>query len=230
VQNTIIERYQNDSDVTAVLWNQGGFLGETQSWLQTWWDNHCLRGTVLHDANGLTASTVYGQPSLGLPFERGFIIGRDGRVLEAYFGHRPNWVVKRIEQLRKISLDAASPTLSAATGGSVDLFLTAGLTHGQRSYVLAGSLSGTTPGTPLPGGSATLPLNWDPFTSLVLEQINTPTFSLFAGSLDAQGNATAQLNLPALVPALIGTRISFAYALSAPFDYASTPVVIEIVP
>jgi hypothetical protein len=112
----------------------------------------------------------------------------------------------------------------------VDLFLTAGLGHALRSYVIAGSLSGTSPGIPLPGGSATLPLAWDPFTSLVLDQVNTPTFSLFAGSLDAHGNATAQLNLPALDPALVGTRIYFAYALSAPFDYASNPVIIEIAP
>ena len=76
-----------------------------------------------------------------------------------------------------LALTADRSELSAATGGTVHFSLFAGKDNAGRSYLLVGSMSGTDPGTPLPGGMATLPLNWDLFTNLVISLMNTPFFS-----------------------------------------------------
>jgi hypothetical protein len=125
-------------------------------------------------------------------------------------------------------LSSDTTTLSEL-GGTVNFMIDAGMDHAQRTYLLLGSVSGTDPGTPLPGGQATLPLNWDAFTDLVLNLINTSVFFDFLGNLDASGIATAQLNAPPL-PGYAGLVMHYAYCLNDPFDFASNPIAIEIVP
>ena len=107
--------------------------------------------------------------------------------------------------------------------------LDAGLDQAGRNYIILGGITGTDPGTPLPGGLVTLPVNWDVFTNLVLMYANTPVFTSFMGSLDAQGGATAQLNAPP-VPAAAGATLAFAFALNKPWDFVSNPVLIEMTP
>ncbi|MFH1998640.1 MAG: hypothetical protein ABIK28_03120 [Planctomycetota bacterium] len=51
--------------------------------------------------------------------------------------------------------------LTAAAGGTILFNLDAGASHASRNYLILGSATGTSPGYPLPGGMATLPLNWD---------------------------------------------------------------------
>jgi hypothetical protein len=119
--------------------------------------------------------------------------------------------------------------ISEITGGTVDLFLWAGDSNGLRNYLICGGVSGTDPGTPLPGGLATLPINWDVFTTLVLGRVNGPIFADFLGTLDADGVATASLNLPAF-PGSAGLTMYYAYVLNGPWDFASNPVSIKIVP
>lgn len=116
----------------------------------------------------------------------------------------------------------------AQTGGTVDFKLHAGAVNGGRNYILLGTVSGTAPGFPLPGGFAVLPINWDPFTDLVLAFINTPVFMDFLGQLDANGQAFAQLNAPPLPANAVGLEMDFAYALNNPWDCASNPVKIRI--
>jgi hypothetical protein len=121
--------------------------------------------------------------------------------------------------------------ISAAKGGSLFLNLSAGSANTSRNYVILGSISGTTPGVPLPGGMATLPINWDIFTDLALSLVNAPAFSGFMGTLKTGGKASAKLDTMGPLPsAAVGLNMSFAYALSAPWDYASNGVNIEIVP
>ena len=117
----------------------------------------------------------------------------------------------------------------AQTGGTVNFKLQAGAGNAGRNYIMLGSVTGTSPGFPLPGGLAVMPLNWDPFTDLVLAFLNTPIFSSFLGGLDATGAAAAQLNAPPLPPAAVGLIMDFAYALNKPFDCASNPVSIRII-
>jgi len=128
-----------------------------------------------------------------------------------------------------LSLWSATRTISGSTGGTVDFVLAAGWANSGDNYLLTGSLSGTVPGTLLPGGLATIPLNRDWFTNYILAHLNIPTFTGFWGRLDVMGNASAQLNVPA-VPGWIGRRLYFAYANATTWDFASNAVMVDIVP
>lgn len=120
-------------------------------------------------------------------------------------------------------------TIPENTGGTITFSLDAGTTHRMRTYAVLCSATGTSPGTLLPGGLVTLPLNWDPLTDLVLSLANTSIFTNFFGTLDNSGQATAYLNAPPL-PGHAGVVMYYAYCLYKPFDFASNPVQIEIVP
>lgn len=52
------------------------------------------------DETGIISSTFYDQPRTGLPFGRGFIIDRQGKVASPYFGHNPPEVIQKIRELR----------------------------------------------------------------------------------------------------------------------------------
>jgi hypothetical protein len=126
------------------------------------------------------------------------------------------------------SLEADASTIPAA-GGSVNFSLNAGGGNKNRAYLLTGSVNGTSPGTLLPGGLVTIPLNRDWFTDFILARLNTTLFTGFQGQLDAAGGATARLNAPAL-SGWVGLKMHFAYATVLPYDFASNAVLIEIVP
>lgn len=127
-------------------------------------------------------------------------------------------------------LGARKATLSASTGGTVDFTLCAGAMHANRAYALLGSVTGTEPGTPLPGGMATLPLNWDPFSNLLWAMINSPVFANFLGTLDGSSNGKAQLNCGPLSPDTVGLKMYYAYTLYSPFSHASNHLEVEVVP
>ena len=127
------------------------------------------------------------------------------------------------------SLIASSDMLSVS-GGTVDFFLNAGPQYGGRSYLFVGTTSGNEPGTLLPGGLVTIPLNRDWFTDFILARLSSPVFAGFWGTLDAAGQAAAFLNAPPLNPGWVGTTTHFAYALASPWDYSSRAAMIEIVP
>ncbi|MHC4946016.1 MAG: DUF7948 domain-containing protein, partial [Planctomycetota bacterium] len=131
----------------------------------------------------------------------------------------------------RIAMPLAADThlVSAATGGSVDLDLNASEDHAFRDYVILGSVSGTSPGFPLPGG-LTLPLNWDWFTELIRMNLNTGHFVNFMARLDDIGHESAQLNIPTLPSSWIGIKMHFAYTLFNPFDFVSNPLEFEVVP
>jgi hypothetical protein len=120
--------------------------------------------------------------------------------------------------------------VSAGTGGTIEFALNAGASKANRNYLLLGSISGTVPGFTLPGGFATLPLNWDGFTDVVLLLINTPIFSNFLASLDGLGRGTAKLNAPPLPPNFVGLTMYYAYCLGFPWEFVSNPIQIVIVP
>jgi len=120
-------------------------------------------------------------------------------------------------------------SIPAGTGGAVEFTLFGGEDHAGRPYVLLGSTSGTSPGTLLPGGFVTIPLNRDWVTDRILANLNNSTFANFSGMLDGSGSAVAYLNAPP-IPAWAGTTIHFAYTTTAPCDFASIPVALEVVP
>jgi hypothetical protein len=126
------------------------------------------------------------------------------------------------------ALTSSAAALSTGAGGTVYLDLRAGTANGMRNYILAGSLSGTTPGTPL--GSVVAPLNIDSFTLFVLESANTPLFTNFIGTTNASGVATATINLPPVGAIPASVPIDWAYVLLAPENFASNPVSILLTP
>lgn len=127
-------------------------------------------------------------------------------------------------------LTSNSVLLSASSGGSITFYLKAGSANGGRNYLLLGSLSGTVPGTPLPGGYAVLPINWDAFTDMVFSYLNSPLFVNFLGVLNGSGQAQAQLNSPPLSGIYVGLVMDYAFCCNNLFDFASNPRSIEIVP
>ena len=81
-----------------------------------------------------------------------------------------------------------------------------------RHYIVLGGLSGSRPGTPLPGDQL-LPLNLDPFTFWLLGNYHKPGYDAFMGILDQFGSATISWHLDALDPKLRGADITFAAAI-----------------
>jgi hypothetical protein len=127
------------------------------------------------------------------------------------------------------ALQSDKTELLLGTGGYVNFTLSAGVENANRNYLLLGSLSGSVPGLPLPGG-LTLPLNWDIFTHFVLGFMNTPFFSDFHGTLNPLGNGTAQFYTMGPPIGMGGQTITFAFALYSPWNFVSNPVEVYIVP
>ncbi len=151
----------------------------------------------------------------------------------AFDGEGNLWV-SAISEGAAVLLDPAMPlrrdrsALPASTGGDLGLSLVAGALHAGQSYAVLGSVSGTAPGLPLPGG-ARLPLNPDPFTQIVATFANTSLFPGFVGTLDAAGAGTAGVALPPL-PAATGLTAHFAYTLLGSFAMVSNPVALRLTP
>lgn len=127
------------------------------------------------------------------------------------------------------SLTGDNHTITETAGGTVNFTLDAGPGNKNRDYLLFGSVTGTSPGVPLPGGMAILPLNWDIFTNMVISYANLPIFSNFMGQLNSSGRAFASLNLGP-VSGATGLVMDFAYALANPWDVASNTFSVEITP
>ncbi len=127
----------------------------------------------------------------------------------------------------QFDLGLAALALSASAGGTITFSLDAGSANAGRAFVLAGSATGTSPCLPI--GSVCLPILVDPVT-LALLQPSTAAF--FVGTLDGTGRATRSLPVgPGVFPSsAVGLRLFWAYLLFPPIDYASKPVVFEIVP
>jgi len=109
------------------------------------------------------------------------------------------------------SFTADMGAISAATGGSVNLSLFAGAANANRKFLVFGSISGTSPGIPTPGGGS-LPLKWDVFTNFVLANTNGAYFKNFLGKLDGSGNGVAIFDLISPLPSImVGLSFFFAY-------------------
>jgi hypothetical protein len=193
-----------------------GWIAEHDSW--DW------KGEIYHTTDGGLTWTV----SWKAPWEDSFM-----GALTMDFNGDP-WTCGAHNTLLRygtLRLEADNDKISESTGGTVQFTLDAGITNANRSYLILGSASGTEPGTPLPGGMATLPLNWDVFTGLVINLINTPIFYDFMGMLDAAGMAAATFDTLGPLPSgSAGLIFNFAYALNNPWNFVSNPVPIEIIP
>ncbi|MEW6743051.1 MAG: C25 family cysteine peptidase [Planctomycetota bacterium] len=130
------------------------------------------------------------------------------------------------------SLWADAYTISAATGAAVHLSLDAGAASAGRTYVVLGSVTGTSPGWSLPGGQH-MPLNWDVFTNIVVSHLNSPIFQDFMRPLDESGQAVATFDTQGPCdPVVVGQSLYFAYLLTYPpaFDFTSNPIEVTFEP
>lgn len=120
-------------------------------------------------------------------------------------------------------LRASRSRVSVIDGGTVEFAIDVGAGYAFQPYLLAPSLSGTTPGTPLPGG-ALLPLNLDALTMWAIDNANTPPYAMNLGILDAQGRASASVTIPAGALAA-GSSLTIDHAFAAGSGAPSTPFV-----
>lgn len=116
------------------------------------------------------------------------------------------------------------------TGGDVNVGIYAGNRYSGEKYILLAGVTGSSPGTNLPGGLV-LPLNIDVFTNyFVFPLINTSLFANFMGVLDGTGSAMATLSAGALPAGHTGTILTMAYCTYQPYSFVSDPIEVEIVP
>ncbi|MHC4943040.1 MAG: hypothetical protein ACYTG7_08480 [Planctomycetota bacterium] len=112
-------------------------------------------------------------------------------------------------------------------GGEVVFYLDAGKENANRYYGILGSITGTSPGTMLPGGMI-LPINWDYFTeALLLLVLSGSPYVPFTGNLDGGGSAEIVMTVPPRTMPL-GASTYFAFCLANPFDFVSNPTMVII--
>ncbi|MEZ5976864.1 MAG: hypothetical protein R3F34_01410 [Planctomycetota bacterium] len=123
--------------------------------------------------------------------------------------------------------------VSVATGGTVELHVDLEAALAGDVYVVVGGVSGTSPGTPLPGG-LTLPLNTDAYTDWSIASANSAVYQASLGLLDAFGDAHARLVVPPLPAAFVGLPLVHAAvafdAASGTASVATQPVGLQLVP
>jgi hypothetical protein len=124
-------------------------------------------------------------------------------------------------------LTGSAPTIPLA-GGVITYSIAAGSTAAFRQYLILGGVSGSSPGINI--GLIHFPLNIDLFTELMYPLINGPIFSNFQGVTDANGDATATLNVPPMPPSGLGAVLTFAAGLLVPVNASSIPAELTIVP
>lgn len=101
------------------------------------------------------------------------------------------------------------------------LSLTAGPSFANKFYLVLGSASGTSPGTP--AGSLTLPLNLDSYLLLTLTNPNAPPLLSSFKTLDGNGSGSAAVVMPqGATPTLIGLTLHHAYVV---FDLIGPTIV-----
>jgi predicted acyl esterase len=148
--------------------------------------------------------------------------------------HRPGLLSQLTLPMRpQVGIDAATATrqLDLAQPAPVAFTLRSSMASAGSPYWLLGSLLGQGPATPLPGGDP-LYLWFDSLTSSLLGAAGNPLFPGFVGVLDANGSATATMDLAPVAPLpafLGGWRIHFApVALSGSAASAGPPLEIVL--
>lgn len=140
-------------------------------------------------------------------------------VIQGFQGNRnpfvdhPEWVECLYNnQCNSVTLTSSGSTLNITTGGDVDLNLSAGSVYANLPYQMLGSTDGSIPGFTYNGVDIPLNPGGDYFWDTVNQ--TTPYLLNGSGNLDASGNATSTLSLPAGLPAwLDGWVVSHAYVV-----------------
>ncbi|MEO0649584.1 MAG: hypothetical protein AAFZ65_02755 [Planctomycetota bacterium] len=165
-------------------------------------------------------------PPTGTEFFYGDVVaGPDGSFVPGHIfreddatGELTHWAIGIFDDT--IGLDtpgepnADAGRLPSSFGGGIGLALNFDASFAGQLYFVGASTSGTAPGLPL--GGVVVPLNFDAVTNLSLTLANSGTFVNTLSTLDANGDAFAQIVLPA-VPALVGQTLNAAAVVIDPF-------------
>jgi hypothetical protein len=130
------------------------------------------------------------------------------------------------------SFNSSVASISLWQGGSQPWSLDAGAAQAGRSYLVLGSLTGTVPGTTLPG-LPTIPLNHDFWFDFTVSAPNSAILVGSLGSLDGAGQAqVGGLTLPSGLPSwLAGLVVNHAYVVLDPsggISFVSNPLPLQI--
>jgi hypothetical protein len=165
-----------------------------------------------YDANSgaeLWRADLYGD-SFGFVMPGGIAAGNDFALVGGTNSLLASGSVGFVARFTDKALVSGPPELKLFQGEALQLRLNASVAAAGDTYLLLGSLSGTSPG--LMVGAVSLPLNLDAY---FLQMLTTPNSLLHGGSLgllDAQGRASTAFVLPAgLSPALTGMTLHHAY-------------------
>lgn len=199
--------YYFDADDACNYWDRNHSL--VGNWATTWQNSHAL------GVDWYSCASAHSQP-----------LNANQKAYAAW------WLWARLAGWSGLTAMARDrDQVSVATGGQVNFTLNAGVAHGGRHYLLTGSFSGTSPGCTLPGGLTTLPLNLDPLAHLMVRQANTFLFQNFHATLDAQGRASATLNVGRMPPTVSGFCIHFAFLLyDGKLDFTSSALSVKLEP
>ncbi|MFT4710677.1 MAG: hypothetical protein ACI9D0_001531 [Bacteroidia bacterium] len=195
--------------------------------------------------------------TMGMQF-RGFEVGGAGDVSEVWTTERPvdltadgipDFIRREIhivdfvatagshqynltfQETANFALTADVEFVPAATGGTQNLSLDAGIAHAGEIYLVLGSLSGTSPGTPV--NNQVLPLNVDQWFINLLTNPTLQTVLGTAGVLDATGQGSANILIPS--GAFVGIGVAAHHAFLTvpavgPIDFVSNAVPLFILP
>ncbi len=159
-----------------------------------------------------------------------FEVDDQGNTVWTWTNQLPNPSQNAVFKVRRYerSLWPGDASITAAVGGSLTFNLVCGQSNAGRDYALYGTISGTSPGTVLPGGML-LPLNWDSVSRHTRVNAGMPGLVGFSGQLDSAGNATVTGDtLGPLASSMVGRTFHFAFVLGNPIDFVSNVVAVPV--
>lgn len=134
-----------------------------------------------------------------------------------FFGYAGSLYVWSAQGYGCQPLTATAQELSVSGGGAVKLYVQPGPDHAQKTYLLAGSASGTAPGLDL--GVATVPLNADEYLGFTMGSPNAAPLAGSLGVLGPEGTAYAVFSLAPGSPAsFVGLQLHHAFAVLDPLQ------------
>lgn len=222
----------------------GGKLVQVGGSQNTWNNSFAAQplGSVITDVGQPGQPATLATGTLTAPLKVGSfrlkVKNLDANVIKLNETGLPFWAVAQAgdgtvtDLIVKVSaLSTTTSSLSFSAGGALaTLSLDAGPAFANRTYLMLGSFSGTSPGVYVNAG-VKLPLNFDSYFNHLLLSPNPPVLQNSIGVLNAQGKATATyVNPTDLRPTLIGLQISHAYLLTPTNDFASDAVTFTLTP
>lgn len=134
-------------------------------------------------------------------------------------------------------LSSAATDVSLSGSGAQLLEVDAGHLNEGETYIVLGSISGTSPGIPVFRGFS-LPLNPDAYFNFTFLNPNTPPLANSLGKLNEAGHAEASFSVPAnlnphIAAQLAGLTVHHAFATFLPngtVSFVSNPLSLTLIP